>query len=169
MNDIYQFSATNINGETVSLEDYRGKVLLIVNTASQCGFTPQFRGLEALYQTYKSRGLVILGFPCNQFGQQEPGDSQEIASFCELNYGVSFPMFEKIDVNGNKAHPLFEYLKTAAPGILGFNAIKWNFSKFLVSRDGKVFKRYASIDTPAGMNKDIERLLGLSDAPVIKA
>ncbi|MCQ8118744.1 glutathione peroxidase [Methylomonas rosea] len=166
MNDIYQFSATKINGETVALADYRGKVLLIVNTASQCGFTPQYRGLEALYQTYKSRGLVVLGFPCNQFGQQEPGDSQEIASFCELNYGVSFPMFEKIDVNGNNAHPLFEYLKTAAPGILGFNAIKWNFSKFLVGRDGKVFKRYAPIDTPAGISKDIERLLGLSDAPV---
>jgi glutathione peroxidase len=166
MNDIYQFSATSLTGETVALEDYRGKVLLLVNTASQCGFTPQFRGLEALYQTYKGRGLVVLGFPCNQFGQQEPGNSQEIASFCELNYGVSFPMFEKIEVNGNNAHPLFEHLKTAAPGILGFNAIKWNFSKFLVGRDGKVFKRYAPIDTPSGISKDIERLLVSSDAPI---
>lgn len=166
MNSIYQFSATNIQGETVALESYRGKVLLIVNTASQCGFTPQFRGLEALYQTYKSRGLEILGFPCNQFGQQEPGDSQTIARFCELNYGVSFPMFEKIDVNGEHAHPLFEYLKTAAPGVLGLNAIKWNFSKFLVGRDGTVYKRYAPITTPAGISRDIESLLEVSGSPV---
>lgn len=164
MNDIYQFSAINIHGEKVELADFRGQVLLIVNTASQCGFTPQYRGLENLYQTYQSRGLVVLGFPCNQFGQQEPGSSQDISSFCELNYGVSFPLFEKIDVNGENAHPLFAYLKSAAPGLLGLNAIKWNFSKFLVARDGKVFKRYAPIDTPTGMSKDIERLLAANDS-----
>lgn len=160
MNSIYQFSATRITGETVALENYRGKVLLIVNTASQCGFTPQYRELEALYQTYKSRGLEILGFPCNQFGQQEPGDSQTIAEFCELNFSVSFPMFEKIEVNGKHAHPLFSYLKAAAPGLLGSQSIKWNFNKFLVGRDGKVYKRYAPIVSPSAISKDIERLLG---------
>ncbi len=166
MNSIYQFSASNIQGENVSLESYSGKVVLIVNTASHCGFTPQYRGLEALYQTYKSRGLVILGFPCNQFGQQEPGDDQAIASFCELNYGVSFPMFAKVDVNGENAHPLFEYLKSAAPGILGSKAIKWNFSKFLINREGEAYQRYAPIETPATLAKDIERLLDLRNEPI---
>lgn len=159
MNSIYQFSANSIDGETVVLENYRGKVLLIVNTASQCGFTPQYRELEALYQTYKSRGLEILGFPCNQFGRQEPGNSQAIASFCQLNYGVSFPLFEKVEVNGKNAHPLFDYLKAAAPGLFGSESIKWNFSKFLLGRDGKVHKRYAPIVPPSAIVKDIERLL----------
>ncbi|WKJ89534.1 glutathione peroxidase [Methylomonas montana] len=159
MNSIYQFSANSIAGETVALENYRGKVLLIVNTASQCGFTPQYRELEALYQTYKSRGLEILGFPCNQFGSQEPGDSQTIAEFCELNFSVSFPMFEKIEVNGKHAHPLFNYLKAAAPGLLGSQSIKWNFNKFLVGRDGKVYKRYAPIVSPSAISRGIERLL----------
>lgn len=159
MNTIYQYSARKLGGETVNFEVYRGKVLLIVNTASQCGFTPQYRGLEALYQTYKSRGLVVLGFPCNQFGKQEPGDSQTIAEFCQANFGVSFPMFEKIEVNGENAEPLFNYLKAAAPGILGSQAIKWNFSKFLVGRDGTVVKRYAPIVGPSALSKEIERLL----------
>lgn len=159
MNSIYQFSANNIAGETIALENYRGKVLLIVNTASQCGFTPQYRELEALYQTYKNRGLEILGFPCNQFGHQEPGDSRSIAEFCELNFSVSFPMFEKVEVNGKNAHPLFNYLKTAAPGLLGSRSIKWNFSKFLVARDGKVFRRYAPFVSPSAISKDIEHLL----------
>ena len=159
MNSIYHFSANSIAGETVALENYRGKVLLIVNTASQCGFTPQYRELEALYQTYKSLGLEILGFPCNQFGSQEPGDSQTIAEFCELNFSVSFPMFEKIEVNGKHAHPLFNYLKAAAPGLLGSQSIKWNFNKFLVGRDGKVYKRYAPIVSPSAISRGIERLL----------
>lgn len=159
MNNIYQYSARKLDGETVNFEIYRGKVLLIVNTASQCGFTPQYRNLEALYQTYKSRGLVVLGFPCNQFGNQEPGDNHSIAEFCQTNYGVSFPMFEKTEVNGKNASPLFTFLKTAAPGILGSRSIKWNFNKFLVARDGAIVKRYAPIVAPSALSRNIERLL----------
>lgn len=141
------------------MADYAGKVLLIVNTASHCGFTPQYAALEALYQRYRERGLVVLGFPCNQFGSQEPGEAEEIASFCQKNYGVSFPMFAKIEVNGNEAHPLYQYLKKAAPGLLGSEGIKWNFTKFLVDREGKVLARYASALKPEDMADDIERLL----------
>ncbi|OAI18492.1 glutathione peroxidase [Methylomonas koyamae] len=159
MSDIYQFSAVKIHGEPISLAQFGGKVIMVVNTASRCGFTPQYRGLEALYQTYKSRGLEILGFPCNQFGQQEPGSNREIAGFCETNYGVSFPMFAKVEVNGADADPLFRYLKAAAPGLLGSQSIKWNFCKFLVGRDGTVYKRYAPFVAPSALSQDIERLL----------
>ncbi|WP_445370298.1 glutathione peroxidase [Methylomonas sp. HW2-6] len=162
MSDIYQFSVLNIRGESVSMEQFRGKVLMVVNTASRCGFTPQYRGLEALYQTYKSRGLEILGFPCNQFGQQEPGSNHEIADFCEANYGVSFPLFAKVDVNGGTADPLFQYLKTTAPGFLGSRSVKWNFCKFLIGRDGDVYKRYAPFVPPSALSKDIERLQAAS-------
>ncbi len=143
-----------IDGKLISLDTYKGKLLLIVNTASRCGFTPQYRGLQQLYERYRERGLMVLGFPCNQFGAQEPGDEASIAQFCDLNYGVSFPMFAKIDVNGEHAHPLFVRLKKAAPGLLGTEAIKWNFTKFLVTPDGKV-KRYAPTDTPEAIEKDI--------------
>ncbi|WP_026079589.1 glutathione peroxidase [Spirulina subsalsa] len=156
---IYEFSATSIKGESVPLNTYKDKVLLIVNTASQCGFTPQYKGLQALYEKYASRGLVVLGFPCNQFGGQEPGNSNQIQSFCETNFGVSFPLFQKIDVNGNNAHPLYQYLTNAAPGIFGTEGIKWNFTKFLVDRNGKVVKRYASTAKPEDLAKDIEALL----------
>lgn len=156
---IYEFSATNINGVDVSLSDYEGKVLLIVNTASKCGFTPQFEGLESLHKELQEQGLVILGFPCNQFGSQDPGDNGEIEEFCELNYGVSFSMFSKVDVNGGDAHPLFQYLKKEARGVLGSQAIKWNFTKFLVNREGAVTQRYGSADKPAGIRSDIEKLL----------
>lgn len=141
------------------MADYAGKVLLIVNTASHCGFTPQYAALEALYQRYRERGLVVLGFPCNQFGSQEPGEAEEIASFCQKNYGVSFPMFAKIDVNGNEAHPLYQYLKKAAPGLLGSEGIKWNFTKFLVDRQGEVVERYAPATAPESIARDIEKLL----------
>jgi len=141
------------------MADYTGKVLLIVNTASHCGFTPQYAGLEALYQRYRERGLVVLGFPCNQFGSQEPGDAEEIAGFCQKNYGVSFPMFAKIEVNGDDAHPLYQYLKKAAPGLLGSEAIKWNFTKFLVNRQGEVNERYAPATAPESIANDIEKLL----------
>ena len=154
-----EFTAESLGGGTQSLADYAGKLLLIVNTASNCGFTPQYTGLEALYQRYKERGLVILGFPCNQFGAQEPGSAPEIASFCQKNYGVSFPLFAKIEVNGNNTHPLFQHLKTSAPGVLGSESIKWNFTKFLVSRDGAVIKRYAPAATPESITGDIEQLL----------
>ncbi|GIX36115.1 MAG: glutathione peroxidase [Lysobacteraceae bacterium] len=159
MAGMYDFSARDIDGNTRSLADWRGKVLLIVNTASKCGFTPQYEGLEKLYRKYRDRGLVVLGFPCDQFGHQEPGDENEIKQFCSLQYDVSFPMFAKVEVNGERAHPLFAYLKKEAPGVLGTEAIKWNFTKFLVDRDGKVLRRYAPTDTPERIEKDIVALL----------
>ncbi len=156
---IYQYSATDIRGQEVSLSDFEGKVILIVNTASKCGFTPQFEGLENLHTELADKGLTILGFPCNQFGGQDPGADGEIEEFCQLNYGVSFPMFSKIEVNGDGTHPLFSYLKNEAKGALGSRSIKWNFTKFLVSREGKVIKRYGSVDKPEAIKKDIEKLL----------
>lgn len=156
---IYDFSATSIDGKPVELSTYRDKVLLIVNTASQCGFTPQYQGLQALYEKYASQGLVVLGFPCNQFGKQEPGDTTEIQSFCEARFGVSFPLFQKIDVNGKAAHPLYKYLTKAAPGILGTKAVKWNFTKFLVDRSGNVVERYSSMTKPEDIEKAIQGLL----------
>ena len=159
MTTLHDFSATSITGEEVPLARFRGQVLLIVNTASACGFTPQFGGLEELHKTYGGRGLVVLGFPCNQFGSQDPGSNDEIASFCQVNYGVSFPMMEKIDVNGADAHPLYRWLTAEAPGLLGSKAIKWNFTKFLVGRDGQVIRRYAPQDAPAKLAKDIEAAL----------
>ena len=159
MSTVHDFSALGIDGKTRQLADYAGKVLLIVNTASKCGFTPQYKGLEELYRTYKERGLVVLGFPCNQFGAQEPGSDSEISEFCELNYGVTFPLFGKVDVNGAQAHPLFAHLKKEAPGLLGSEAIKWNFTKFLVGKDGKVIERYAPNTAPADIAKDIEKAL----------
>jgi glutathione peroxidase len=160
MASVYDFEATRIDGKTVKLDTFQGKPMLIVNTASACGFTPQFAGLEKLHQTYGARGLVVLGFPCNQFGAQDPGANDAIAEFCQLNYGVSFPMMAKIDVNGPKAAPLYQWLAAEAPGLLGSKAIKWNFTKFLVGRDGQVLKRYAPTDTPASMAGDIEAVLG---------
>jgi glutathione peroxidase len=159
MTTVYDFTAQTISGDDVSLSDYRGKVLLIVNTASKCGFTPQYEGLEALYRDLIDRGLVVLGFPCNQFGSQEPGSSEEIASFCNLTYDVSFPMFAKVDVNGPEASPLFAWLKETAPGLLGTTAIKWNFTKFLVDREGQVVDRFASAATPDAIRQDIEALI----------
>ena len=159
MSTVYDFSATSITGKPVKLEQFKGKPLLIVNTASACGFTPQFAGLENLHKTYGGKGLVVLGFPCNQFGAQDKGSNGEIAEFCQLNYGVSFPMMEKIDVNGAGQHPLYQWLSAEAPGLLGSKAIKWNFTKFLVGKDGAVVKRYAPTDTPASMAKDIEAAL----------
>ena len=159
MSTIYDVEARQMNGTTVPLEQYRGKALLIVNTASACGFTPQFGGLEALHEKYGQRGLAVMGFPCNQFGSQDPGSNEEIASFCQLNYGVTFPMMAKIDVNGPAADPLFKWLTAEAPGILGSKAIKWNFTKFLVGKDGQVIKRYAPNDKPEDMAKDIEAAL----------
>ncbi len=157
--DIYQFSGVNIKGEEKSLADYQGKVVLIVNTASKCGFTPQFKGLEKLYSKYQDKGLEILGFPCNQFGKQDPGSNEQINEFCELNYGVTFPMFQKIEVNGDNTHPLFKYLKEQAPGLLGTTAIKWNFTKFLVGKDGKVVARFAPKDTPEKIESEVSKLL----------
>ena len=156
---LYQFTADRLEGGSQSLADYAGKVLLIVNTASECGFTPQYGGLEVLYQRYRERGFAVLGFPCNQFGSQEPGAAQEIASFCQKNYGVSFPMFAKIEVNGDGAHPLYQYLKKAAPGLLGSEGIKWNFTKFLVDRQGRVSERFAPASTPETLARHIEELL----------
>lgn len=156
---IYQFDVTKIDGTQISLSEFKGKVLLIVNTASKCGFTPQYEGLEALYQRYKDRGMVILGFPCNQFANQEPGSDEEIAEFCRVNYGVSFPMFSKIEVNGDAAHPLYQFLKSQAKGLLGSEKIKWNFTKFLVDREGNVVKRFASNTKPEALNEAIEELL----------
>ncbi|AVF03385.1 MULTISPECIES: glutathione peroxidase [Devosia] len=153
------FSANRLDGTPQDLSAFAGQVVLIVNVASQCGFTPQYEGLEALYQQFKHRGLVILGFPCNQFGAQEPGSSEEIAQFCALNFGVSFPMFERIEVNGDAAHPLFDWLTAAAPGVLGIEAIKWNFTKFLLDRDGKVVDRFAPTTEPAEIAPAIEKLL----------
>ncbi|MCU1757468.1 glutathione peroxidase [Pseudomonas helleri] len=149
---------TTLSGEQKTLADYSGKAVLVVNTASKCGFTPQYKGLEALWQQYKDQGLVILGFPCNQFGQQEPGDEAEISEFCELNFGVTFPLFKKVEVNGSNAHPLFVELKKRAPGVLGSEAIKWNFTKFLIGPDGKV-ERYAPATKPSALKADIEKLL----------
>lgn len=157
---VYDFEASSITGQPVALGAYRGKVMLIVNTASACGFTPQFAGLEELWKAYADRGLVVVGFPSNQFGAQDPGANEEIASFCQLNYGVSFPMMAKVDVNGSEAHPLWKWLTAEAPGLLGSKAVKWNFTKFLVGRDGAVIKRYAPTDTPASLKADIERALG---------
>ena len=156
---IWDFSATTIQGKNVALDQYRGKVLLIVNTASQCGFTPQFEGLEKLWERYRDEGLVVLGFPSNEFGGQDPGSNAEISQFCQLNYGVSFPMMGKVEVNGSGAHPVWKLLKHEKPGLLGTEAIKWNFTKFLVGRDGKVLKRYAPNDTPESLRKDIEAAL----------
>jgi glutathione peroxidase len=158
-NTVYDFSCQAPGGAKKSLQDYQGKVLLVVNTASKCGFTPQFAGLEELYEKHKDKGLEILGFPCNQFGKQDPGSNEEIMEFCQLNYGVSFPMFSKIDVNGADADPLFKHLKKAAPGVLGSEGIKWNFTKFLIDRSGQVVKRYAPKDTPRSISRDIEKLL----------
>jgi glutathione peroxidase len=159
MSSIYDITANTLTGEPLSLTEFQGKVLLIVNTASQCGFTGQYEGLEALYRQYKDQGLVVLGFPCNQFGAQEPGSAADIGAFCEKNYGVSFPMFEKVDVNGSNAHPLFQLLKSEATGVLGTEGIKWNFTKFLVGRDGKVHERYAPTTTPAQLESDVAKLL----------
>jgi glutathione peroxidase len=156
---IYDFDAVSIDGKPVKLSKHKGKVLLIVNTASACGFTPQFAGLETLWQAYKDDGLVVLGFPSNEFGEQDPGSNDEIASFCQLNYGVSFPMMSKIEVNGTNAHPLFRWLTSEAPGLLGSKAIKWNFTKFLIGRDGQVLKRYAPTDKPEAIEKDIAAAL----------
>lgn len=155
----YATEVTTIDGKTTTLSEFEGKVLLIVNTASKCGFTPQYEGLEALWKEYGERGLVVLGFPCNQFGKQEPGDETEIQEFCSLNFGVSFPLFAKIDVNGGDTHPLYGQLKSAAPGLLGSKAIKWNFTKFLVGRDGEVLERFAPNDTPAEIGKRIAAIL----------
>jgi len=158
MKTIYDFEAKTIEGVDVPLSNYTDKVLLLVNTASQCGFTPQFKGLETLHKNLSPKGLVILGFPCNQFGNQDPGSNDEIQNFCQSNYGVSFQMMEKIEVNGSNAHPLFVWLKKQAPGILGSEGIKWNFTKFLVSRNGQVIKRYAPQDSPESIAKEIEQL-----------
>jgi glutathione peroxidase len=159
MTTIYGFEALQIDGKPVALKNFEGKVLLLVNTASACGFTPQFAGLEELHKKYGAKGLVVLGFPCNQFGAQDKGSNEEIAGFCQLNYGVSFPMMAKIDVNGANAHPLYRWLTKEAPGVLGTRAIKWNFTKFLIGRDGQVIRRYAPTDTPQSLAKDIEAAL----------
>jgi glutathione peroxidase len=162
---IDKFTARQINGPDIALSQFSGQVLLIVNTASACGFTPQFGGLEALHQRYAAQGLAVLGFPCNQFGAQDPGTDSEIAGFCQLNYGVSFPMMRKINVNGGSADPLFKWLCGEAPGLLGTQAIKWNFTKFLVGRNGRVIGRYAPTDKPQSMAKDIEKALAAAAAP----
>jgi glutathione peroxidase len=159
MGSVYDYKAKSLDGRDVPLSDYQGKVLLIVNTASKCGFTPQYAGLEDLYKAYQDKGLAVLGFPCNQFGAQEPGPAAEIGAFCTKNYGVAFPMFEKIEVNGGNAHPLWKHLKDEKPGLLGTKAIKWNFTKFLVDRAGKVVGRYGSNETPASIRPAIEKLL----------
>ncbi len=159
---VYDFSAKDLTGLERPLSDYEGKVLLIVNTASRCGFTPQYAGLEALYRSHHDKGLEILGFPCNQFGAQEPGDEAQIGEFCERNYGVSFPMFAKVDVNGAHTHPLFQWLKAQAPGLLGSRDIKWNFTKFLVGRDGQVIDRFWPTTTPAGLTSDVDKALRAS-------
>ena len=155
MTTLYDFTVDDIEGRPVALDRYKGQVLLVVNTASKCGFTPQYQGLEALYRKYREQGLEVLGFPCNQFGAQEPGNEQEIATFCETNYNVTFPMFRKIDVNGNATAPLYRYLKHEKPGLLGTEAIKWNFTKFLVGADGTVLKRYAPSDKPEAIEADL--------------
>jgi glutathione peroxidase len=159
MESIYDFSARALDGEAVDFERYRGQVLLIVNTASACGFTPQYEGLQQLHQRLAGRGLTVLGFPCNQFGRQEPGDAASIAEFCSMTYQVGFQMFEKIEVKGPNAHPLYRFLTSQAPGVLGLESIKWNFTKFLVDREGRVVERYASTTKPAAIEADIEKLL----------
>ena len=156
---VYDFEARQINGKDIALSEFKGQVMLIVNTASQCGFTPQFGGLEELHKSYAGQGLAVLGFPCNQFGAQDPGSDGEIAEFCQVNYGVSFPMMSKVDVNGPAAHPLYKWLAAEAPGLLGSKAIKWNFTKFLVGKDGQVVRRYAPLDKPADLARDIEAAL----------
>ncbi|MBL8657394.1 MAG: glutathione peroxidase [Altererythrobacter sp.] len=159
MTTIADFTVTTNRGAPLALEEKLGKVLLVVNTASKCGFTPQYDGLEKLYETYQDRGFEVLGFPCNQFGGQEPGDADEIAEFCKVNFGVTFPLMQKVDVNGPGASPLFDWMKKEAPGLLGSKAIKWNFTKFLIDRQGNVVKRYGPTDAPDGIAKDIEKLL----------
>ena len=159
MSTVYDFSADSLAGKPVNLDQYRGKVLLIVNTASKCGYTPQYEGLEKVYEQFKDKGVEVLCFPCNQFLSQEPGSAEEIGAFCQKNYGVTFPMFAKIDVNGNDTHPLYKFLKSEGRGLLGSETIKWNFTKFLVKKDGTVFKRYAPTTTPMDMLGDIEKLL----------
>jgi len=158
---VYDFEARSISGKDIVLSQFKGQVMLIVNTASKCGFTPQFGGLEELHKTYAGKGLAVLGFPCNQFGSQDPGADGEIAEFCQVNYGVSFPMMGKIDVNGLQAHPLYKWLSAEAPGLLGSKSIKWNFTKFLVGKDGQVIKRYAPLDKPVDLAKDIEAALAV--------
>ena len=157
--NVYSFQAKTLNGEEISLEKFQGKALLIVNVASKCGFTPQYKGLEEIYRKYKGQGFEILGFPCNQFGAQEPGDADEIKNFCSLTYDVSFPMFQKVDVNGENAHPLYKFLKKEEKGILGTEAIKWNFTKFLIDKKGNVVDRYAPQTKPEDLGKDIEKVL----------
>lgn len=159
MSTIYDYSAVLNNGEEVSLNQYEGKVLLIVNTASACGFTPQYEGLEKLYQEFKPEGLEILAFPCNQFGKQESGSDDEIKDFCDLNFNISFPLFQKVDVNGDHSHPLYQELKNQAPGLLGSKNIKWNFTKFLVDKNGKVIERYGSVTKPETLKDDIRKLV----------
>ena len=159
MTTLYDFTVDDIKGKAVDLDRYKGKVLLVVNTASQCGFTPQYKGLEALYEKYRGKGLEVLGFPCNQFGAQEPGTADEIASFCEINYGVTFPLFAKVDVNGDNTAPVYKYLKSAKPGLLGSEAIKWNFTKFLVNRQGDVVRRFSPRTEPAALEAPIVALL----------
>ena len=159
MATLHDFTVDDIHGKPVKLDRYKGKVVLVVNTASKCGFTPQYKGLEALYRKYRDKGLEVLGFPCNQFGAQEPGSESEIEQFCEINYGVTFPMFAKVDVNGDTAAPVYKYLKSAKPGLLGTEAIKWNFTKFLVDRGGKVVGRFAPNDTPEAIAGDVEKAL----------
>ncbi len=159
MSSIHDFNARTIDGDEQSLAAYKGKAMLIVNVASKCGFTPQYTGLQALHEKYRDRDFVVLGFPCDQFGHQEPGDEAEIQQFCSLNYEVNFPLFAKIEVNGANTHPLYQYLKHAAKGLLGSEAIKWNFTKFLVDKDGKVVRRYAPTDTPESIDKDVAKLL----------
>lgn len=158
-NTLYQFDATLNNGENINFEAYQGKVLLIVNTASKCGFTPQYDGLQSIYNEYKQQGFEVLGFPCDQFGHQEPGSDTEIQEFCSLNFNVNFPLFKKIEVNGANTAPIYQYLKEAAPGVMGSKSIKWNFTKFLVNKRGKVIKRYASTTKPEDMVNDIKKLL----------
>ena len=159
MKTIFDFEAVQMNGQSLSLRQLQGQVMLIVNTASACGFTPQLGGLEKIHQAYKDQGLAVLGFPCNQFGNQDPASNAVIADFCQVNYGVSFTMMQKVEVNGADAHPLYQWLCAEAPGLLGSKAIKWNFTKFLVGRDGRVLKRYASMDKPEKMDHDIEAAL----------
>ena len=160
MASIYDFTVKDIHGKSVKLDRYRGKIMLIVNTASECGFTPQYKGLEAMFEKLHGKGLEVLGFPCNQFGGQEPGGEKEIEQFCELNYGVTFPMFAKVDVNGDNTAPLYKYLKAEKPGLLGSEAIKWNFTKFLVARDGRILARFGPHQTPAQIEWAIVRALG---------
>lgn len=161
MTSIYSFSAQALDGESVALSRYEGQVLLVVNVASECGFTPQYQGLEILYKEYRALGFSVLGFPCNQFGHQEPGSADEIASFCSSKYGVTFPMFDKIDVNGPTAHPLFSWLKSEKAGVLGSQNIKWNFTKFLLGRDGHVLKRYGSVTKPEALHGDIQQAIAI--------